>query len=252
MSRLFDAYRAFHEQGFVPIFVNDGLDSRLLVDACIEAGAKGIEYTLRRHDAREMIPWIRENHPNLYVLAGSTLDDEGIVGCVRRKHPQVMTVAELDAMGVDGFVSMMAYSEQSIRNYAPTRLLMPCAMTSNEAFFQIGAGAHFAKLIGPGLDLVKTCRAVPTYDYCPIMITGGMTTQRIPEAVAAGAVLIGSGFDLMLNGENNPSRATIVRRLKEFMEVTTEARAKQWPDMAAAMGGDAQTWLDSLPHVHPF
>jgi 2-keto-3-deoxy-6-phosphogluconate aldolase len=252
LSRLFDAYRAFHEQGFIPIFVHDDLDSKMLVDACIEAGARGIEYTLRRRDANEMIPWIRENYPNLYLLAGSTMDNEGIVGRVKRRHPQALTVAELDAMDVDGFVSMMAYSEQSIRKYAPTRLLMPCAMTSNEAFFQIGAGAHFAKLIGPDVEMVKRCRAVPTYDYCPIMITGGMTTQRIPEAVTAGAVLIGSGFDLMLKGERNPTRATIVQRLREFIEVTAEARAKQWPEMAAAMGGDAQAWLDSLPHIHPF
>lgn len=252
MSRLFDAYRAFHEQGFVPIFVNDDLDSRMLVDACVEAGAKGIEYTLRRHDADKMIPWIRENYPDLYLLAGSTIDDEGIVGRLKSRHPQILTVAELDAMGVDGLVSMMAFSEESIRKYSPRRLIMPCAMNSNEAFFQIGAGAHFAKFIGPGLDVVRRCRAAPTYEYCPIMITGGMSTERIPEAVEAGAVLIGSGFDLMLQGEKNPSMATVVRRLREFMDVTAEARARRWPEMAAAMGGDAQTWLDSLPHIHPF
>jgi len=56
MSRLFDAYRAFHEQGFIPIFTEDGFDSRMLIDACVAAGLKGIEYTLRKRDADTMIP----------------------------------------------------------------------------------------------------------------------------------------------------------------------------------------------------
>lgn len=224
----------------------------MLVEACVEAGVRGIEYTLRRRDAREMIPWIRRNFPDLYLLAGSTIDSERIVGHVRRTSPQVMTLAELDALDVDGFVSMMGLSEETTAKYAPTRLLMPCAATSNEAFFSIDIGAHFAKLIGPDLALVKRCRAVPTYDYCPVMITGGMTTERIPDAVDAGAVLIGTGFDLMLQGEDNPSKALVIRRVREFLDVTADARAKRWPKMAAAMDGDDQTWLDSLPHYHPF
>jgi hypothetical protein len=44
----------------------------------------------------------------------------------------------------------------------------------------------------------------------------------------------------------------MVRRIREFVDVTNEARARKWPEMGAAWGGDAQTWLDSLPHYHPF
>jgi 2-keto-3-deoxy-6-phosphogluconate aldolase len=252
LPRLFEAYRAFHEQGFVPIFVEDELDSRMLLDACAEAGVKGIEYTLRRRDAHQMIPWIREHLPGLFLLAGSAADDEAIVGQRRRHYPQLLTLRELDAMDVDGFVSMMTMSRESIARYAPTRVLMPCAMTSNEAFQQISAGAHFAKVIGPGLDLVRLCRAAPTFDYCPVVITGGMTCPRIPEAVEAGAVLIGSGFDLILRGETDVTPANVASRLRECIEVTAEARAAKWPAMARAVGATRQTWLDSLPHYHPF
>lgn len=251
-GRLFDSYRTFHEQGFIPIFVKDDTDSKMLVEACVEAGAKGIEYTLRRPDAREMIPWIRRNYPDLHLLVGSTVDNEAIVEHARTAHPQLMTLAELDALDVDGFVSMMAYSTDSITTYCSRRLVIPCAMTSNEAFCMVSAGAHFAKLIGPAVDLVKLCRADPTYGYCPIMMTGGMSTERIPHAIDAGAVVVGCGSDLILAGESNPSKATMVRRLKEFFDVTREARAKKWPKMTAAIGGDASTWLESLPHYHPF
>lgn len=252
LSRLFEAYRAFHEQGFIPIFVQDDFDSNALLEACLDAGVRGIEYTLRRRDAHEMIPWIRRNYPDLYLIAGSTVDAENIVRHGKRRNPQLLTLSELDALDLDGFVSMMAFREETIKKYSANRLLMPCAMTSNEAFSMVGAGAHFAKVIGPELDLVKLCRAAPMFDYCPLVITGGMTTERIPEAIAAGAVLIGSGFDLMLQGETNPSKAVMVRRIREFVDVTNEARARKWPEMAAAMGGDAQTWLDSLPHYYPF
>ena len=43
-------------QGFLPIYVHDDLDSRVLVEGAIEAGCRVLEYTCRRHDAREMIP----------------------------------------------------------------------------------------------------------------------------------------------------------------------------------------------------
>lgn len=236
----------------MPIFVQDELDSRMLLDACLEAGVRAIEYTLRRADAREMIPRIRQEHPGLFLLAGSTVDDERIVRHCQKTYPQLMTIAELDQVGVDGFVSMLAWKEASIREYSSRRLVVPTAATSNDAFLQVTAGAHFAKIIGPELDVVRRCRAAPTFDFCPIFVTGGMTTGRIPDAISAGAAVVGSGFDLILAGEANPGRAAVVRKLKEFLHATAEARAKKWPDMARAMGGDRQHWLDSLPHYHPF
>ncbi len=249
---LFEAYRTVHEQGFVPIFVQDELDSQMLIEACLEAGVRAVEYTLRRTDAREMIPWIKQHYPDICLLAGSTVDDENIVRHCRKRYPQLMTVSELDQAGVDGFVSMLPWKEESIRACCRRRLVMPCAATSGEAFLQVAAGAHFAKLIGPGLEVVQRCRAVPTFDFCPVFITGGMTTQRIPEAVEAGAAVIGSGFDLILAGEVSPNSKTVVRKLREFIDAAADARAKKWPDMARAIGGDRQTWLDSLPHYHPF
>ena len=214
---------------------------------------KVIEYTLRRRDAHQMIPWIRENYPDLYVLVGSTLDSEQIVAGLRRKHPQLLTVAELDAMGVDGFVSMIGWSEASIRWYSASRVIIPAAMTVNEAFLQVEAGAHFAKLAGPGFDLVRRCRMPATFDYCPILLTGGMTTSRIPEAVAAGAALVAAGFDVLSPKEGKAINcAQIAQVLKQYLDVTRAAREKTWPEMARNIGGDRQDWLDSLPHYHPF
>ena len=253
MSRLFDAYRAFHQQGFVPIFSPDEFDPKMLIEACIAAGARGIEYTLRRSDAREMIPWIRNNHPELYLLIGSTMDDEKIATHVKKRYPQVFTFAELDALDVDGFVSMLPFDKETIKTYAPRRLVVPSSYTLSEAYFQVRSGAHFAKILGPDLSLVKHCRKTPTYDFCPIMATGGMTVQLIPEAVAAGAVVLGAGLDLMLAGQPaDISAKKATGLIADYIRITNEARARTWPEMMGAIDADKQTWLDSLPHYHPF
>ena len=253
MSRLLEAYRATHEQGFLPIFVKDNLDSMMLVEACLDAGMKTIEYTLRREDAHEMIPRIREQYPDLYLLVGSTLDNEAIVKRQRARFPQLMTVAEIDQYEPDGYVSMLGWSEESIRRYSPNRVIIPTAMTVNECLFQISAGAHFAKLAGTDLDFVKRCRLGAAFDYCPIMVTGGMTPERIPLAMEAGAILVATGFDLTLKGEpTSVSRKKVTEVMKQYLEATRAAREKHWPELTAGRDADVQTWLDALPHYHPF
>lgn len=251
-SRLLEVYRAVHDQGFIPILTDDGFDSRMLVEAAVAAGCRVIEYTLRRRDADRMIPWVRENFPDLVLLAGSTLDDERIVRKQRRLHPQLRTLAELAEMGVDGFVSMIGFREETLRKYAGTHLLMPCAQTLTEAFRAVGAGAHVVKINGPDLTVVRTCRAEAAHGFCPVFVTGGQFRERIPETVAAGAVLVGTGMDLLLKNETRGAAPPRVRdAIRSYLDVTRAARARHWPQLVPA-GGDEKLWLESLPHYHPF
>jgi 2-keto-3-deoxy-6-phosphogluconate aldolase len=253
MSRIIDTYRVVHEQGFMPIFVDNGLDSKMLVEACINAGVKSIEYTLRRSDAHIMIPWIRQNCPDLFLLVGSTLDDVNIVSHCRKRYPQLLTVAELDDMDVDGFVSMIGWSQASIRKYSPTRIIIPTASTTTEAFQQTAAGAHFIKMLGSDITLVKKCRAEPVFDYCPIFITGGQNPETIPDSIASGALLIGSGFDLILKGMSDDITCKqVTERLKVYLDITRESRAKYWPETVSGTKLSNQEWLNTLSHYHPF
>lgn len=253
MSRLFAAYRAFHQQAFIPIFCLDSFDSRKQVEACVAAGCTGIEYTLRKPDAREMIPWVRQNFPDLYLLVGSTIDDDGIATHMRRRHPQLMTVAEIADMGVDGFVSMLGWSEASIRKYAPTHVLVPTASTVTEAYMQTRWGAHFQKLLGPDCGLVKRCRGQATFDFCPIAVTGGQTPEVIPATFQAGAVMVGTGFDLTMKGlPADTGVAKIAEIVRHYLQVSQTARAQAWPELANADGAPKADWLKALPHWHPF
>lgn len=253
MNKLFQVYRSVHEQTFIPIFIQDDFDSKKLVEACVEAGCTCIEYTLRRQDADTMIPWIREQYPQLHLLVGSTIDDEKIVKKMKVKHPQLLTVSELEDIGVDGFVSMIGWSFESIRKYSKSRIVIPTAMTVTESLQQVGAGAHFTKIMGPDLDFVRRCRAAAAFDYCPIMITGGMTIERIPEAVEAGGILIGSGFDLILKGMSHKlSCKEISLFLKKYIEASQKAKIMSHPELSETESMDAEQWLGALPHYHPF
>lgn len=254
MSRLLDVYRALHDQAFVPTFVRDHIpDSKKMIEGCVEAGVRVIEYTLRRPDANIMIPWIRENYPDLYILAGSTLDDAAIVAKQRVKFPQLLTLEELDAMGVDGFVSLVGFSADSMKQYHTRRILIPAVSTIEEAFLKVAAGAHFVKVPGSNPDLIKSYRWAPAFDYCPLFATGGLTLNRIPIAVDAGAVIASTGFNLTLKDyPADVSVKEITTVTKQYIETTQRAQRAKWPILAKAADADNQTWLNALPHYHPF
>ena len=253
MNRVFATYRAIHEQGFLPIFVQDQRDPRMLVEACLHAGIRCIEYTMRKADAAEMIPWIRRNYPDLHVLVGSTLASDSIVRRARQMHPQVRTLQEFADMGADGFVSMPGWSTDAIRHWAPTHVVIPCAMTVREAFIQLDAGAHFIKMLGTELDLVKLCRSEATFGVCPVFVTGGVTLAHVPSLVEAGAVVLGSGFDLMLAGKaGNITVQEVADILCAHVHAVKVARALKWPELAKAAAANDETWLRSLPHVSPW
>jgi 2-keto-3-deoxy-6-phosphogluconate aldolase len=181
------------------------------------------------------------------------MDDDAIVHQARRRHPQLRTLSELADMGVDGFVSLVGWKPENIRKYAATHVVIPAAMTVNEAYQQYAAGAHFIKVFGPDVSLVRLCRNPAAFEFCPVFITGGMTSDCIPDAVAAGVVVVGSGFDLMLRDMSGPDNATnIAGVIRHYIEVTRAAKHSAWPSLAVAEGHDHRMWLDALPHNHPF
>jgi 2-keto-3-deoxy-6-phosphogluconate aldolase len=253
MERLRSVYRRIHEQGFLPIFTQNDFDSKTLVEACVLAGCHAIEYTLRSPDAHLMIPWIRKNYPDLCLLVGSILDSAGLVQQCRSRHLQLLTIDELAAIGVDGFVSMVGFRPETIRRYSATHILISPVSTVYEAFSAVENGAYFVKVAGARLDLVKDLRADATFGFCPVMVTGGMTLERIPIAVDAGTALIGSGWELILSGSNrNISAAEAANTLRRYLDATREARDDKWPGLAVTRDRDFNAWSAALPHYHPF
>ncbi len=249
MNELFKKYRALYEQTFVPIFVKDDFDTATLLEGCKLAGVKVIEYTLRREDANKVIPKLKKEHPEFYTFVGSTIDADGIVEQMKAKHPQLMRIDEL-APFVDGFVSMLPYSDETIARYKDTHLIIPTAETSGEALRQMRAGASFIKVCGPDFSFSKALHAAPTFSYCPTFITGGVNTARMEEAFECGNVLAAAGFDLILKGED-PLTLTpekVAEKLTVFVNTAKAARAKVNPIFAGIEKLSDEEFVSSIPN----
>ncbi len=251
---IFPAYRALFEQAFVPIFVKDAFDTATMLEGCRLAGVRVIEYTLRREDADRVIPTLKKAEPNRFVFVGSTLDSERVVRKMKEKFPQIMTIPEILGHGVDGIISMLPMQPQNIAKYAERAVVIPSAETLGESLAQVDAGAHFIKRLGTELDRVKLSRAAPTFDFCPLFVTGGVTVERMPEVFGIGGMVVGAGFDMLLK-DIRPETLTpemVAGRLTAFISAAKAARAKAWPQLAGLETLSDAEWLSRLPFYHTF
>lgn len=248
-KKLFANYRKLFEQAWVPIFGQDEYHTQTLLEGCRLAGLNAIEYTLRRPDANEIIPTLKAKFPDAVVFVGSTIDDDKIVLQMRDKFPQLMTIGEL-APYVDGFVSILPYSNETLQKYRDSHLCIPTAETGGEALRQMKNGAAFIKVLGPDFSFSKKLHAVPTFGYCPTFITGGVTKERMVEAFKCGNVLCAAGFDVVLRGEN-PEQLTaerVAECILSYVQAAKQARAVVYPQMKDLETLSDEEFLKAIPN----
>lgn len=251
-SSLFRAYRRLIEQAWIPIFVDDAFDTGILLEGCRLAKLDVIEYTLRRRDAKQILPTLRASLPDTVILMGSTIDSDEIVQDRKTRFPQLMTLSEL-APYVDGFVSMLPYSDETLQTYKSTHLCIPTAESGGEALRQIRSGASVIKVLGPDLSLSKRLHALPTFNYCPTYVTGGITVERMEEAFAAGNILCATGFDVLLKGVE-PSALTpkmVAQKLRLFVDTAIEVRGRICPDLKDTACLSDEEFRAVLPNYCP-
>lgn len=248
-NTIFDKYRKVIEQTFIPIFVKDDYDTETLLKGCELAGVKVIEYTLRRDDADKVIPTLKKNYQDTVVFVGSTIDDDAIVKQMKEKNPQLMTIDEV-APYVDGFVSMLPYTNETLRKYRNTHITIPAAETAGEAFRQMKNGAAFIKTCGPDFSLSKRLHAAPTFNYCPTFITGGVNRDRMDEAFEAGNILCAAGLEVVLKGEK-PETLTaerVAELVSLYINTAKEAREKVNPGLKNIENMLDEEFLEALPN----
>ena len=248
-SALFKKYRKIIEQAWLPIFVNDTLDTEMLLEGCRLAGLGVIEYTLRRKDAALVTPTLREKLPDTVVLMGSTIDSDEIIEERRSRNPQLMTLEELSPY-VDGFVSMLPYSDETLTSFRSTHICIPTAETSGEALRQVKCGAAVIKVLGPDLSFAKRLHALPTHNYCPTYVTGGVTPERMEEVYSVGNIISASGFDVVLKGID-PSTLTpelVAEKLRTFVDSAKAARDLAIPELKGCESFTDEEFRAALPN----
>ena len=156
-------------------------------------------------------------------------------------------------LGADGFISMAGFQQETLIRFQNSKLLLPCAYTPNEAMEMLRLGAHFIKLIGPDTSLLRILTSPPLFHTIPCFVTGGMTLERIPETIQAGAVLIGTGFDLMLNGYDGDDPDEIAAVVRRYMQAVRDVRLSVNPALATLdTCDDAAIWRQLLEYHSPF
>jgi 2-dehydro-3-deoxyphosphogalactonate aldolase len=215
--------KILEEQSFIPIMVKDDYDSKMLVEAIVEAGGKVIEYTCRRPGAREMIPWIRKNFPDMLIMGASLVDSNRAEKELSVRYDNFIPVDEMVDLGVDGLISIMRFSSDTYKKYAKDLIMIPGVETHNEALEQYELGADFIKFLGTNpwdVNFIKYFHAA-SHGLFKYLVTGGITPERMQEYKDAGATLFAAGFDLTLKGLSPESltHTDIIERLKKYYEI---------------------------------
>lgn len=258
MSDLRTRYLNVHRQGFVPIFVHDAFDARMLADAVVTAGSNVIEITCRRPNALAEIRAVRRAHPTLTILAGSVVDDGPLLNHLQRRQPNMPSIHALLEAGVDGIVSALPLGPATIERVSRTHLVMPGVETASEAVAVVGHGAQFAKLWtadlsgGPARVARLTCAA--THGLLPLFVTGGVTVERVGGYINAGAAVVGSGWDVILGADYQLLQkdkavdpVKLARACEVFFDAVTAARvdSSRWPR------SDDPAYAERLSHFVP-
>ena len=256
-----EKYVQIHKQGFVPILVNDNFDAVFLADACVEAGIKTIEITCRRNNVVDEIKAIKDQHPSLGIIVGSTIDDDEMVAYIRKQKMDFPSLEQLTELGVDGLVSQAMYQVETVKRYSKKFLVVPGVETLGEALTMIKSGAQFAKFfalsISGGPAYLKCITGPAVHQLPAVFVTGGVTQTKIPEYIKANAALLASGFDVIVKNQyqalqEKPDMGAIVKTLRSFLDAAQLARSQYMPELFARRDSSCQQYLDAIPHYHPF
>ncbi len=227
-------------QGFVPIFVNDERDVRKLVEAVIGSGCDVLEYSCRRADAREMIPWIKREFPHVSVLAATLVDSPSLERFLSDRGEPFLTIEAAVGLGADALVSFTRFRPSTYERYGSDLVIIPGIHSANEALEQLDLGADLLKtsvLTVTGKEFISTV-AIPTHRALPLFVSGGVTTSNVGTFVQEGIAVAAAGFDVLLPdrsmGNDDLPRAGAAA-IRTMLDSIRSARLRHQPALAAAI-----------------
>src|ERR1700689_1147685 len=188
--------------GLIPaVRVSTLEDAWLAAEAVSRGGIPIVELTMTVPKATELIAHLVKKHPQMVVGAGTVLDLETARACLAA-GAKFITSPGLDLEIVDFCVKAGV-------------TVMPGVLTPSEIIAAVKAGADFVKVfpcsqVG-GVDYLHALKA--PFPHVSFIAAGGINQQTAGKYLAAGAVAVGIGADLV------PPRAIASREADWIQEL---------------------------------
>lgn len=168
-------------------------DALFAAEAVSRGGLPIVELTMTVPKATELIAQLVKKHPHMVVGAGTVLDLETARACLAA-GAKFITSPGLDLEIVEFAVQAGV-------------IVIPGVLTPSEIIAAVKAGADFVKIfpcsqVG-GVDYLHALKA--PFPHVSFIAAGGVNQQTAGKYLAAGAVAVGIGADLI------PPRAITIR-----------------------------------------
>ena len=168
-------------------------DALFAAEAVSRGGLPIVELTMTVPNATELIARLVKKHPRMVVGAGTVLDLETARACLAA-GAKFITSPGLDLEMVEFCVKAGV-------------IVMPGVLTPSEIIAAVKAGADFVKIFPctqlGGVDYLQALKA--PFPHVSFIAAGGINQQTAGKYLAAGAVAVGIGADLI------PPRAIAIR-----------------------------------------
>ena len=175
-------------------------------DALVDGGVTGLEITYSTPDAAEVIRTLDQKYGDrIYLGAGTVTTAQ-----------QATDAADA---GARFLVSPGTRRELTAAMKATGATVLTGALTPSEVMAAVEYGADVVKIFpaslgGPGF--LRSLRG--PFPDVPLMPTGGVTPENLGDWIAAGAIAVGAGSDLVSTAAlASNDWAAITRRAEEFV-----------------------------------
>lgn len=194
-------------RGLVPAVLPDELPAMDCLQLMDALDMEAVEISAHRPQALELLTQAKRRYPHMAVGISALLDDGPLRNHIVASGASVPTLAEVVDAGADFMVSMLPFREQTYERYRDTHVLVPVVTTLGEGYQALEWGANLLKIVNPqiygGPNYFRALDAM-TYHTFPFFTMGAGRFEILPGYIAAGVLVCGVGFDLILGPDYHP------------------------------------------------
>jgi 2-keto-3-deoxy-6-phosphogluconate aldolase len=219
--------------GFVPVIVADDLPVMGCLEQMVPYGLEAVEISIRHPQALSLIGQAKSRFPQMAIGAAGLVEDGRLRDFLNASGTPLPSIAQCVDAGADFLVSMLPFGEGTYQRYRDSHVIVPGVSTAGEGYQALDLGANLlnfvnAHLLG-GHEFFRALEAT-TYQTFPYFVATPMKCHHAGGYVAAGALAIEAGFNLILGPDYRPmQRAFDEELVRERLEpfVHNIARARQ-------------------------